>query len=280
MDLEERVKASLRRRADKEVPDERQAWERISQQRGGTHRSARSRALVVAVALGISAATTALVVDAFSNEPQNGPVPAATVDLPKVLTITCAGRQTSADTSLVAAQAEGVHVRLIGGARPARLAFRGPEQSRYAALLTGDRGVVIPPPGAWRVVCTGTTRPRESGGGAEVEVIDQDGLWVDGTMACELSDLCHGIGTLRNGDGDDTIASIRRSVPGIEPGDVIERSGYPEAVELDGSVERYRVVRDGRTIGSITISASPVGATFWTARACKDTALGQALLRA
>lgn len=289
MELEERVKASLRRRADRELPDERVAWERISQRRVGTDRHALNRALVVAVALGISGATTALVVVAFSSEHENGPVPAANVVLPRVLTITCAGRETSADTSVVAAHADGVHVRLTGGPRPARLSFRGSERGRYSGLVKGDRGVVLPPPGTWRVVCSDATRPRTSGGGAQVKVIDQNGLWVDGEMVCQLSDLCNGIGTLRSGGGE-TVASIRRSVPGIQPGDVIERSGYPEAVEQGGYVERYRVVQDGRVIGSVTISGIKVGSnvvvpanatrTFWTARACKDTALGQALLHA
>lgn len=83
MNLEDRVKASLRRRAAIEVPDEPQAWARISQRRGSTRPSALNRGVVVAVALGISVATVALVIEAFANDPQRSLVPPRMVGFPR-----------------------------------------------------------------------------------------------------------------------------------------------------------------------------------------------------
>lgn len=162
-------------------------------------------------------------------------------------------------------------MRLVDGPRPARLAFRGAGRAHYAALVARDDAVVTAPPGRWRVVCNRTTGPRE-GGGVEVDVVDPDDLWVDATMACELSDACNGIGTLRWAGGDNVVASIRRSVPGIASSDTIQPTGYPEEVEEEWIVDRYRVVRDGRIIGSITIRGS--------AEALRDGGISPRLVRA
>ena len=116
--------------------------------------------------------------------------------------------------------------------------------------------------------------------GAPIDIVDPKGVWIDGTLDCEITDLCSGIGALPLGESTMRSRLSRQNIPGIDAGDVIETSGYPRAAGRD-HFRTYRVGRDGRVIASVTITgAHDTPPVSWVARACKDTSLGQALIKA
>ena len=279
MSLEDRLRAALRRRAEIESPDERRAWETISGRGFAPQPSLIRRAAIAAAALAIGVAAIAFVATAFGREPGDPPsTQAGGAGDQHELHVNCADGQTTVGSEGVVAQPDGVHVQVIGGPRPALVQFEDAEGARHGAWVRDDRGVVTTPPGEWEVSCGSSRHAMASVDRASVEIVDPAGVWIDGTLDCEITDLCNGIGTLRLGPSIDEISAIRKAVPGIDSVDVIEPSGYPDAAGMD-RFRTYRIVRDGRVIGSVAISDGPDGlGAFWAARACKDTSLGQALL--
>jgi len=93
--------------------------------------------------------------------------------------------------------------------------------------------------------------------GAPVEIVDPDGVWVSSELDCESASTAtfDWIAGAPGRKGDPAEIVRAESEARLEPGDVVELAGYPEA--RDAPV--VRIVRDGRTIAAVTLLQSDDG---------------------
>lgn len=178
-------------------------------------------------------------------------VPGASDSVPDIAHVTCEGANIAVDTSVVAAQPDGIHIEVTTvGDTP--VAFRVAEDTGSdAAVSSRGRGsseptgevVLLSAPGRYVLSCTTSQKVAV----ASLDVVDPNGSFVPAEPECSGGDAW---GTApayapgAHGDEGDPVEIARMRLSGLQDGDVVERAGYPHG---DGTAI-VRVVRDGTVI--------------------------------
>ncbi|HXV56954.1 MAG TPA: hypothetical protein VD704_03725 [Gaiellaceae bacterium] len=167
--------------------------------------------------------------------------------LPDAARVVCAADGTAVETPRVRPQPDGVHLEVVnesGGERLLELSAAGGEAAGAPAPEGTHVQVVDVAPGSVTVACKDPATGR--GGGAPLEIVDEDRIWVPATVACpevftQVNDYIQGA----EGETSDPIEAARSALAGygLRPDDVLERAGYPEAEAL-----KVRLVREGETL--------------------------------
>lgn len=173
--------------------------------------------------------------------------------VPDVANVTCEGATITVDTSVVAAQPDGIHIGVttIGDTT---VAFHvaedtGPDsavssQGRGTSDPTGEI-VLTSAPGRYVLSCTA---PQEGGIGImSLDVVDPNGSFVPDEPECsngEAWGMSPAYAPGAAGDRGDPVEIARMRLTGLEDGDAVERAGYPQAT----GTAIVRVVRDGTVI--------------------------------
>ncbi|HLV57981.1 MAG TPA: hypothetical protein VKY81_03765 [Natronosporangium sp.] len=184
-----------------------------------------------------------------SGGPEVGPAPDP--DAPAMARIGCADGRTRVLTPTVAAQPDGVHLRVDNSSSDRTLYLRrGGEIVMVNRAPAGtSEAVATEPPGSWELACVvPTADPEERRGWIRLEVTDPLGLWVPADPDCEqplrtdINYLVEPEG--RPGDPVDLAAEdLAHTFPEWSPADTFEPAGYPQAVP-----RLVRVVRGGTVI--------------------------------
>jgi hypothetical protein len=171
--------------------------------------------------------------------------------VPEVARVTCTADGTVVGTPTVAAQPDGVHIEIVNELDAERaFSLTSLETGLGFGAPPGTTNQVIDlPPGALTVACTDPAVAAE--GGEPIEVVDPEGIWVSTTLACpeqfsQVSDYIQGA----EGETSDPLEAARKAIEafGLEPDDVFEPAGYPEA-----EVPRVRLVRDGEPLAVVDL---------------------------
>ena len=171
--------------------------------------------------------------------------------LPDVARIVCkAHGPPLVETPAVKPQADGVHLEVVnetGG----DLALALPTMGTGAPAGTSTQ-IVDLGPGELTVSCSapetlGEAEPPT----ATLEVVDEDGIWVSTVLDCpeQFSSVAdYAVGA--KGETSDPLEAARKAVEGygLEPDDVFEPAGYPEA-----EVVRVRLVREGEPLAVVDL---------------------------
>jgi hypothetical protein len=198
-----------------------------------------------------------------ATEPEPTTPAAEAASLPDVAQIACEVNRARVLTARVRPQPDGLHLNVTNDTG-AELAFSVDSE-------TGGQGASAPngsvdyvwslPPGKLFVKCTNEEADPSEVPGAELEVVDEEGLWVSTSLAdscaeASVSTADYGVGA--EGEKGDPVDIARRlfEKQGLEPGDVVERAGYP-----DGEESVVRVTRSGNVVA--TMSFLPDGAGGW-----------------
>jgi hypothetical protein len=122
-------------------------------------------------------------------------------------------------------------------------------------------------PGTYEIGC----------GGAPVafEVVDPNGLYVSGDLACGDAGNSGTVGAIDYAPGalgmrGSPVQVARKALRGLRAGDLVERAGYPETTETSA----VRVVRESRTVAVLGFETD--GHEGWlltSTQACHSTGL-------
>jgi hypothetical protein len=189
-------------------------------------------------------ALVAALISCSDASPSGSPAP---VDPPDVARIRCgADAATDVETPVVQAQADGVHIRV-----------RVPPGADLAFIVGGVGGddaeagpfVFAVPPGEMKVACLDPYRqdPGDDSLYRTVEIVDQEGVYVDASMSCaaEGVSISHAGGSR----GQEPVEAARNSLRGLRPGDDLASVGYV-ARQTEASVA---VLRDGVVIAVVEL---------------------------
>jgi hypothetical protein len=190
--------------------------------------------------------------------------PAEAGSLPDVAQIECEVNGAKVLTTRVRPQPDGLHLN-VENDTGTELAFTVEESEtggQGASAPTGSVDYVWPiPPGKVFVKCTSDEADPSEVQGAELEVVDEGGLWVSTSLAescarASMSTADYAVGA--EGEKGDPVDIARKlfEKQGLEPGDVVEPAGYPE-----GDETIVRVTRSGEVIA--TMSFLPDGTGRW-----------------
>ncbi len=202
--------------------------------------------LALAAALGLSACGAGE--EAGSGSTAEEPEPTA---VPAAARVVCGPEGAQVETATVAPQADGVHVEIVNET----------DAERSFSLTAADTGMGFPaPPGTTEQVVdlgpgaltVGCDDPAvEPGPGEPIEIVDPEGLWVSTRLACAeqfsaVTDYIQGA----KGETADPLEAARKAVEGygLEPDDVFEPAGYPEA-----EVPKVRLVRAGEPLAIVDL---------------------------
>jgi hypothetical protein len=193
--------------------------------------------------------------------------------VPDVAQVSCDASATKLLTPVVAAQADGVHIRVDNSsAEDLDLEFKGlggtgvsPGTSRVVwSLRPGTVGLRCLRP---------TVDPDTVGGYVPLRVEDPQHLWVSPDLDCSGGSQV-GSGAAfppgMTGEKGDPVDIARRTATGLLASDVAEYAGYPKADE-----RQVRVVRDGAIVAVFRFM--PDGQGGWledSFEACGDARLG------
>jgi hypothetical protein len=171
--------------------------------------------------------------------------------LPDVARIVCkADGPPLVETPAVKPQTDGVHLEIVNETG-ADLTLVLPTMGTGAPAGTSTQ-VVDLGPGEVTVACAapemlGDVEPPT----APLEVVDEDGIWVSTLLTCpeQFSSVTDYVVGAR-GETSDPLEAARKAVEGygLEPDDVFERAGYPDA-----EVARVRLVRDGEPLAVVDL---------------------------
>jgi len=169
-------------------------------------------------------------------------VAASPVEAPSKLEVACDGTRADIPTPLVRAQADGIHIHFANTSGH-ELAF-GIEDATGLALLgdsipvVGGTFVYTFGTGSYQLTCGGTTA-------SPFAVVDPDRLYAPAELGCAsgttgTSDYVAGA----RGPRGSLLDVARTEFRGLEPGDVVEHAGYPQAA----GNQLVRVVRHGEVV--------------------------------
>lgn len=168
--------------------------------------------------------------------------------------VRCDGESITIVTPVVQAWPDGVHFRVMNTGD--RYLLFGPREQDLPAGETREI-VLSMPPGERMVFCYPESEPSpQPQQEATVEVVDPGGLWVSPDLECPGDTLLETIPFVSGPIEGDPEEVARGEVPQIRPNDALERAGYPASTEVI-----LRVVRDGRTVGAVSLS--PAGEDRW-----------------
>jgi hypothetical protein len=180
-------------------------------------------------------------------EPQ--PKPVALPDLARVV---CDEQGARVETPAVKPRPDGLHVEIVNETGSERVfSLSGEDTGLGFGVPPGPtRQVVDLGPGTVTAACSDPASEPEQGG-APLEVVDEDGIWVSTQLACaqqfsQALDYIQGA----QGETSDPLEAARTAVEefALEPDDVFERAGYPEAETV-----RVRLVRGGEPLAVVDL---------------------------
>jgi hypothetical protein len=260
------------------------AFERLERRRRGTERNRRLAAggLALAVAIGGSVA-------AYSVLRDEGPVgitagasgPGAEL-APEVARVTCDGTSTVveaqvvrmdpqtgevlATSSAVRPQADGVHL-LVTNTSGRDLAFQWDLGGTNADV--GEHEIVLTvAPGVAKIRCQAPEADAGAPGGyADLEIVDPDGIYVPVELSCDEATGWYADYAPDAVGDPDPVQGATDDLEWLEPGDLVEAAGYPEA-----ETRQVRVVRGGEVVA--VLEYFPDGKGGWlqmSGNACSGT---------
>jgi hypothetical protein len=179
--------------------------------------------------------------------PQDDQEPAA---LPDVARIVCkANGPPAVETPAVRPQSDGVHLEVVNETGT-DLALVLPTLGTNAPKGTSTQ-IVDLGPGEFTIACRSADDLADEPAATPLEVVDEDGVWVSTTLECpqqfsQINDYMVGA----KGETSDPVEAARKGLQGhaLEPDDVFEPAGYPDA-----DVARVRVVRAGETVAVVDL---------------------------
>jgi hypothetical protein len=149
-------------------------------------------------------------------------------------------------TPVVEVQPDGVHLDIENRA--------GEPTSFFGLGLDVDEGrheeVVTLPPGRTKVACFPFSRHESDAKPVkyDLELVDPKSHWISTELECETDMVAESTGDYASplkDRGQDPVAVVEESVKGLQPDDVVEIAGYPEAY-----APTVRVVRGEKVIGA------------------------------
>jgi hypothetical protein len=204
-----------------------------------------------------------------------------------VLRIRCGNAGADVLTPVVAAQPDGVHLR-IEEARPldaVEFANAAKPDDSFGGPVRDGSGVWPIEPGSFFVECLESLAETYQGlETARFDVVDPNAYWVPGTPECARDDSMLRVHAYDGGGADyvDDEAAIRGILHSVQPSDEVRIPFYPEG---GGSKDlRYVVVRDGLVVAyvfvGLTDEEDPQGAglTEVTGEACGSSGIAQGSL--
>jgi hypothetical protein len=212
---------------------------------------------------------------------------------PALLHLTCTPDSATLDSSMVRAQADGVHIEVDASADVAGadiITGTTPEEFFGVGLDEREDGTFGIPiaPGKWSVGCYqdphGAVGPSDIGTSrvASFTVIDPNRVYTPVDLACaEPTSRLFAVtgGTPSSGvDGayEPSPLTVRESVaavPGILPSDVVREAGYADGPGFK-SGPLYTVLRDGRAVARLSIPVEVSGSWSVSVDACPGTGIG------
>jgi hypothetical protein len=203
--------------------------------------------LAAAAALGLTACgagdETAPAGSTATSEPRVG--------LPDTARVVCAVHGTRLETDAVSPQPDGVHLEIVNETGEERsisvLDPRGAGMGQSAPAGTSTLVVALAP-GTLEVTCS-DLRSEGEPEASMLEVVDEDAVWISTTLDCTLgfsgtSDYTPDA----RGDADPLTAAQKGLEGYMQPGDVVEPAGYPEA-----GIPLYRLLRDGEVLATLEL---------------------------
>lgn len=199
----------------------------------------------------------------------------ATEPLPLAARVACRGNDLAVVEPRVQVQDDGIHFRIEAGAQERSFSVHtvpGAGIGRTAPAGTSQLVVQLPP-GRLLVRCHSDVRDPSELPPAELTAVDPDGIWqsTERSRTCRTGVHIQGSvgaepGREPTGARVDPVALVRRLAGDrLEPGDVVERGGYPLQSEPEVRIVRsgevvavYRLVggeRRGWTVDSISACA-------------------------
>ena len=174
------------------------------------------------------------------------------VALPDLARIVCDEQGARVETPAVKPRPDGLHLEIVNETG-----------SERAFSLSGDDtglGFGVPPgttqqvvdlgPGTVAAACNDPAN-EPTQGGAPLKIVDEDGIWVSTQLACaqQFSQALDYIQGAR-GETSDPLEAARTAAEdfALEPDDVFERAGYPEA-----ETARVRLVRGGEPLAVVDL---------------------------
>lgn len=178
--------------------------------------------------------------------------PEPDVALPNVARVVCvSGKAPTIETPAVKSQRDGVHVRFVNETGE-DLSFSIDDPTEGGMGSGAPRGtsthVVDLHPGTASIACYDAF--AEDGGKvprAPLEIADEDGIWISAKLDCTASftgtsDYVAGV----PGDADPLEAARQALASYMQPADVVELAGYPDA-----ATPLYRLVRAGEVLAVV-----------------------------
>lgn len=229
----------------------------MAAERGSVAQTLALGVLVLVIAAGaglLGAMATADRPDAST--PDDAFVPIDTADAVRVLRMGCVENGADLESQAVKAQSDGVHVE-ITGATGESVFFNTSGNRQYQFTLRGaaPQRLALPlPPGSWRAVCSPSEGTPAAGAGAAFVVTDPNEVFVTSVPACSVDDMRSEVHPLPPEFVQDQEAVLRDAFGGrIQPNDLVERAGYPDAVAgMDPPNPLiFRVVRGSTIVASI-----------------------------
>ena len=163
-------------------------------------------------------------------------VAASPVEVPSELQVACDGTHTDIPTPLARTQPDGIHIHFTNTSGRA-LDFSIEDVGGDGFPVVGGTFVYTFGPGSYRLTCGGTQ--------TAFAVVDPDQLYAPAELGCAsvttgTADYVAGA----RGPRGSLLDVARTEFRGLEPGDVVEHAGYPQAA----GNQLVRVVRHGEVV--------------------------------
>jgi hypothetical protein len=186
--------------------------------------------------------------EAGSGSTTSEPEPAA---LPKTARVVCTATGIRVETPTVAPQPAGIHFEIDNETDTERsFSLSGVDTGLGFGAPPGTTAQVVDlGPGALTVGCDDPA--TEPDAGEPIEIVDPEGIWVSTQLSCaeqfsSVADYIQGA----QGETSDPLEAARKALEGygLEPDDIFEPAGYPEA-----EVAKVRLVRDGEPLAVVDL---------------------------
>lgn len=203
-------------------------------------------ALALAATLGLSACGSEEASEPTGSTGGSGP----DAGLPDVARVVCEPNGTRLQTPAVKPRGDGVHIEVVNETGSDRsfsvLDGRGGGVGENAATGTSTKVVALGP-GPLTVTCSDPLADVEQG--SRLEVVDEDGVWVSTRLACGTS-FSATIDYVRQAQGDpEPLTAAEKGFENyMQPGDVVEPAGYPDA-----AAPVFRLVRSDEILGVVDL---------------------------
>lgn len=168
---------------------------------------------------------------------RNGsPEPTSPVEALSVLQVACDGTRTDVPTPLVRTQPDGIHIHFTNTSGRT-LDFSIEDVGGDGFPVVGGTFVYTFGPGSYRLTCGGTQ--------TAFAVVDPDRLYAPAELGCASGTTgTSDYGAGARGPRGSLLDVARTELRGLQPGDVVEHAGYPQAA----GDQLVRVVRQGQVV--------------------------------